>query len=129
MEGYPIGGDVFHIDEFTAPLLTQLHQGAVIDIRGIDFELHIGLFYGFTLLRVGQGGWIVHHHDGVIKHVHLIDHRWRGNDQIKVVFPLQPLLHDFHVQQAEEATTETKAHGAAGFGLIFERGIRELQLV
>ena len=32
-----------------------------------------------------------------------------GRDQIHVVFTFESLLHDVHVQQPEEAGTETKA--------------------
>ena len=129
MQGDPIGGDVLHVDVLTPALLAQLHQGAVVGVGGIDLELHVGLFNRFALLGVGQGGRVVHHQGGPIEHVHQVDHRGRGDDQIQVVFPLQPFLHNFHVQQAQKATAKAKAHGTAGFGLIFQGRIRELELV
>ena len=129
MQGDPIGGDVLHVDVLTPALLAQLHQGAVVGVGGIDLELHVGLFNRFALLGIGQGGRVVHHQGGPIEHVHQIDHRRRGDDQIQVVFALESFLHNFHVQQAQKATAEAKAHGTAGFGLVLQGRIRELQLV
>ena len=129
VQRHPVGGDVFHVDEFTPPLLAQLHQGAVIGIGGIDLELHIGFFDRFALLRIGQGGGVIHHLRAAIQHVHPIHHRWGGHDQIQVVFPLQPLLHDLHVQQAQKAAAEAEAHRAAGFRLVLQGRIGEPQLV
>ena len=39
----------------------------------------------------------------------LEDYRRRRGDQVQVVFALQALLDDFHVQHAEEAATEAEA--------------------
>jgi hypothetical protein len=41
---------------------------------------------------------------------HLVDHGGRGGDQVEVVLALQALLHDLHVQHAEEAAAEAEAH-------------------
>ncbi len=38
-----------------------------------------------------------------------IHHRRCSSDQIEIVFALQTLLDDLHVQQTEEAAAETKA--------------------
>ena len=54
---------------------------------------------------------------------HFIDNRRRGGDEVEVVFALQPLLHDFHVQHAEEAAAEAKAQRLRGFRLVKERGV------
>ena len=129
MEGDPVGGDVFHIDKLAPPLLAQLHQGAVVAVGRIDLQLHVGLFDRFALLGIGQGGRVIHQHDAAIDQVHLIHHRRCRDDQVQVVFPLQPFLHDLHVQQAQEAAAEAKAHGTTGFRLILERRIGKLQLV
>ena len=52
-----------------------------------------------------------------------IDDSRRGGDEVKVVLALQPLLHDFHVQHAEEAAAEAKAQRLRGFRLVKERGV------
>jgi len=59
---------------------------------------------------------------------HLVHHRRRGGDQIHVVLALEPLLHDVHVQQAQEAAPEAEAQGLAHLGLEVQRGVVQLQL-
>ena len=44
----------------------------------------------------------------VVLHDLVLDAR-RGRQQIDLVFALQPLLHDLHVEQAEESAAETEA--------------------
>jgi hypothetical protein len=39
-------------------------------------------------------------------------HAGRGGDQVQVELALEPLLHDLHVQQAEEAAAEAEAERA-----------------
>ena len=53
-----------------------------------------------------------------------------GADVIKLdlVFALEPLLHDVHVQQAEEAAAETEAERAGHFRLVVQRRVVEPQL-
>jgi hypothetical protein len=47
--------------------------------------------------------------------------------------PVQPHkrahLHDLHVQQAQEAAAEAKAHGVVHLGLKLERCVVQLQLL
>jgi hypothetical protein len=52
---------------------------------------------------------------------HLIDHAGRGGDQVLVELALQALLHDFHVQQAQEAAAEAKAQRLRDFRLELQR--------
>ena len=47
--------------------------------------------------------------DGAVGALHLVDHGRRAGDQLQVVLALQSLLHDVHVQQAEEADAKTEA--------------------
>ena len=49
--------------------------------------------------------------------------------EVDIGILLQPLLHDFHVQQAEEAAAEAEAERVARFGLEFEAGIVDRELV
>ena len=45
---------------------------------------------------------------------------------VQVVLALQPLLHDLHVQQAQEAAAEAEAQRQGGLGLVAEGGVVEL---
>ncbi len=51
----------------------------------------------------------------------------RGHDQVEVELALEPLAHDLHVQQAEEAAAEAEAERLRRLGLVEERGVVQLQ--
>ena len=51
----------------------------------------------------------------------------RGHDQVEVELALEPLAHDLHVQQAEEAAAEAEAERLRRLGLVEERGVVELE--
>ncbi len=61
--------------------------------------------------------------------LHPVHHAGGGGDQIQIVFPLQPLLDDLHVQQPQKAAAEAKAQGHRGLRLKGEGGVVELQLL
>ena len=50
-----------------------------------------------------------------------------GHDQVEVELALEPLAHDLHVQQAEEAAAEAEAERLRGLGLVEERAVVQLQ--
>ena len=58
----------------------------------------------------------------------LVDDGRRGRDEVHVVFALEPLLHDVHVQQAEEAAAKAEAQRLRDFRLVVQRRVVELQL-
>ena len=50
-------------------------------------------------------------------------------EQLEVVLALEPLAHDVHVQQPEEAAAEAEAERVGGLRLPGERGVVERQLL
>ena len=46
----------------------------------------------------------------------------------QIVFALQTLLHNLHMQQPEETAAEAEAHRATGLRLERQGGVRQLQL-
>ena len=56
-----------------------------------------------------------------------IDYRRRRGDQIQIVFTLQALLDDLHMQKTQEAAAETEAQRRRAFRLIEQRSIVEAQ--
>ena len=54
-------------------------------------------------------------------------HARRGGDQVNIELALEPLLHDFHVQQAEKSAAETEAQRDGIFRLVEKGGVIELQ--
>ena len=84
--------------------------------------------YFLDVLRGRHLGWVVQRHHAAVRFQHLVNHRRRSGDEIEVVFALEPLLDDLHMQQAEEAAAEAEAHRLRTFWLKRERGIVELEL-
>ena len=60
---------------------------------------------------------------------HLVLDRRRGRDQVEAELPLEALLDDLHVQQAEEAAPEPEAERDGALGLERERGVVEVELL
>ena len=60
---------------------------------------------------------------------HPVEHARRGRHEIHVELALEPLLHDLHVEQAEEAAAESKPERSRRFGLEEKRRVVEPQLL
>jgi hypothetical protein len=54
----------------------------------------------------------------------LVDDARRGDDEVEVVLALKALLHDLHVEEAQEAQAEAEAQRVGGLGLVRERRCR-----
>ena len=61
--------------------------------------------------------------------VHVVLHARHRRDEVEVELALEPLLHDLHVQQSEEAAAEAEAERGRRLGLVVQRGVVELQLL
>ncbi len=61
--------------------------------------------------------------------VDLVAHVRRRRQQVEAVLALQPLAHDLHVEQAEEAAAEAEAERLGGLRLPGQRGVVEGQLL
>ena len=59
---------------------------------------------------------------------HLVGDRRRGDDQVDAEFALEPLLRDFHVQQAEKSRAEAEAQRLRSLRLADEARVVEAQL-
>ena len=60
---------------------------------------------------------------------HAEDDRRRRRDQVEVVVALEPLLHDLHVQQAQEAAAEAEPERDRRLRLEVQRRVVELELL
>src|SRR6266481_4450159 len=56
-----------------------------------------------------------------------VAHARRRRDQVEPEFALQPLLHNFHVQQAEKAAAKAETERNRIFRLVKERGVVQFQ--
>jgi hypothetical protein len=79
--------------------------------------------------RIRQENRVVDLLDRAVVHAHAVDHARIGRDDVAVVFAAQPLLHDLHVQQAQETAAEAEAQRHARLGLVLERAVVQRQLL
>ena len=54
--------------------------------------------------------------DRAIRQQNFVDHRWRAGDEVQVVFALQALLDDVHVQQPEKTAAKPESQRRRHFG-------------
>ncbi len=108
-----------------APLVRELHHRADVVLRDDHRRLHVRLLDLLELAR----------HLGRVVHLDLLarprrravrDVR-RGDEEIEVELALEPLAHDLHVQEAEEAAAEAEAERLRGLGLVGERPVVQLE--
>ena len=105
----PIIIDIVHGHKVTTLALSQLHHRSDKFLGHHNLRLDIRLFNGINLSRIRKLARIGHIQRGTIRHIDLIDNRWRRHNQINIELTLQALLNDIHVQQTQETTTETKS--------------------
>ena len=108
-----------------ALFLAQLDHVADVVRRREDVGADDRLADLLDLVGRRQLGRVVQRHDAAVGLEHFVDHRRRGGDQVEVVLALQALLHDLHVQHAEEAAAEAEAHRLGAFRLEAQRGVVE----
>src|SRR4030042_1478189 len=111
MELYPLLVDVLHVLMYAPALGDKGHDVADVIGRRDDGRGHEGLFDTLYEARVGHLDGVVNCCHGTIDQVNLVLDTWRCGDQGKVEFPLQPLLHDLHVKQAQISAPEPESEG------------------
>ncbi len=73
--------------------------------------------------HIRQFGRVINkHHVAIFQH-HFKHHGGRSGDEVEVVFALQTLLDDFHVQHAKETNAETEAQRIGAFRLVLQRRV------
>ena len=128
MELHPVGIQIDHVLEFAPPLLAQVHDISHILLGRDQADLGVGLFRQLNLhgVRVVQGG--VDHQGLAVCLGHPVDNVGSRGNEVQIVFPLQALLDDFHVQKPQKAAAEAEAQGNGAFQLIAHGGVVEFQL-
>ena len=98
--------------------------------RGHDPGLHVGLLDPVDRRRGRAGGWdspaAASRRRSVYTWYSTVGHR---GDEVEVELALQPLLHDLHVQQAEEAAAEPEAERGGRLRLVLQAGVVEPELL
>ena len=108
--------------EAPAPLVVQLHHRADELLRDDDRRADVRLLDDLELAR--HLGRVVHLHPLADARLDAVGDVRRGDEQVEVELALEPLAHDLHVQQAEEAAAEAEAERLRRLGLVDERARR-----
>ena len=126
---HAVAADVLLVDQFAALVEAEGHDGADEVGGGDDGCAYVGLLDMVYQRLVGQPRGIVHLLHFALLGIAHIRHVGHGGDDVHIELAVQPLLHDLHVQQAEEATAETEAQGHGGLGLEGQRGVVQLEFL
>ena len=119
--------DAFRVCADAAFLHDEVHDVAHVDGRRHDAGVDERLFNAVDLRGIRQMHGIVHVYHGAVVEINVVDHARIGGDDVHVVFASEPLLDDFHVQEAEESAAEAEAERGGSFRLIGERRVVELE--
>ena len=99
--------------EDAAAGLRELHQVADVLVRADDLDLDDRLEDALDARSVGEVGGIVDLDLRAVVEVDLVRHRRRRLHDRHAALALEALLHDVHVQEAEEAAAEAEAERLA----------------
>ena len=109
MQHHTPGCGVFHLPQNATAVTAHVHHGAHIAIRHDNHRIHIRLIHVVNRRRLRPVRWVVDHLHRSIRFEDLVNHTWRSCEKAKVELSLEALLHDFHMEQTEEAAAEAKA--------------------
>ena len=79
--------------------------------------------------RLGHLRRVAHHGHRAVGEIGVVLHVGHRGQQLEVVLALEPLAHDVHVQQPEEAAAKAEAEGVRALGLVHQRRVVELELL
>ena len=123
-----VRGEVLHVLKGASSLLAQLHHRAEHRRGRHDRRQHVRLLHVVERPRLRHLRGVVHADDLLAADDPEL-HVGRGGDELEVELPLQPLLDDVHVQEAEETATEPEPECLRRLRFVDEGGVRELQPV
>ena len=127
-QGTP-GLHVFHAQITSPPLLAEFHYGPDKLAGHHDFRAYHRLLHMLDQRGIRQVGRICQFHDFPVCLVYFIDYARRRGHQIQIIFPFQPLLNDFQMQQPQKSAAESKSQSHRGLRLILQGRVIELQLL
>ena len=122
-------GQVHHVAGLAAMVDHQLHHGAHEVGRHDDLRLQVRLLDPLDARDVGQVLRARDLYHAAVRLVHVVVHGRARRDEVQAKLALQALLHDLHVEKAEESHTEAKAKRDGRLGRPRERRVVHLQLL
>jgi hypothetical protein len=76
-----------------------------------------------------QFGGIVDVGHGAVREQHFVDDGRRAGDEVQIIFALEPLLDDVHVQQSQEPAAKSEPQRGRHFRLEVQRRVVQLELL
>ncbi len=101
--------DIFKALLLPALFLDQLQNAAHILFVSQNHRENHGLFHLGDLTDIGPARRIIHLDHLAVRLGDLVAYTRRRCDQVEIVFALQPLLDDLHMQQAQKAAPEAES--------------------
>ena len=123
----PRGRKIFKRFLRAALFLAQLQDGPHRFFRSDDHRDDERFLDGRNLAGRREFRGIIHFHQVPRGGQDAVTHAGRRGDQVDVELALQALLHDLHVQQAQEAAAESKAQRGRGFRLVKKSRVVQAQ--
>ena len=121
--------EIFGADILAPPVGAELHDRADVIGRQHEIHTHDRLAKLFDIAQIGHSLRRVNFEFLAAVGRDFVRHVRSGLHEVDVGILLQPLLHDLHVQQAQEAAAEAEAERIARFGLEIEAGVVDRKLV
>ena len=111
MELHTVARHILLTEQLAAFVQAQAHDGTDEIGAGDDGGTNIGLLNMVDERRLGKTTGVVHFLAATLLVVNHIRHVGHGGDDIHIKLAVEAFLHNLHVEQSKEATTETKAQG------------------
>ncbi len=122
-------GRIFLAFVGAAPFGDQVHDRTVEIGGSDDLDVHPRFADFSDQALVGEVCGRCHDPGGTFVHEHFISHRGGSENHVQVVFSLEPLLDDLHVEKAQEPGPEAEPQRLGSLRLESEGGIVELQFI
>ena len=126
-EEHALLAQILQVVEAAAALVVQLHDGADVLLGHDRRRPDVRLLDGLDLAAASRPGCAPR--PPRLPSEHAVGDVRRRHEQVEVELALEPLAHDLHVQEAEEAAAEPEAERLRRLGLVEERGVVQLQLL
>src|SRR5438105_850458 len=120
--------EILHAAIDAAALLPELHDAADVVDRYEDAGFDVGLLDAVHLRTMRQQARVFDQLHGAVGAVDVVFDVRNRADEIEVELALEPLAHDFHVQQAEEPAAKSETQGDRRLGFVMQRRVIQLQL-
>ena len=119
---------ISHVIVFTTFFLAQLHNSTDVILRHNNGRINEWLFNMVDNSRIREEGRVIYHLNIAVSAEYLINNVRCSGNQAQIIFALQTLLDNVHVQQSQKAAAEAKAQRGRCFRLKYQRSIVQLQL-